>query len=243
MEEPIALVFEDKDKLVKGFTEFFIDLLNQKEGRFSIALSGGSTPKVWFEYLAQIPKDDIDWGSVHVYWGDERCVPPDNEDSNYGMTKKHLLELIDIPEKNIHRIKGELKPEEASSQYEHELKANLSEGNIPVFDLVILGMGDDGHTASIFPHEINLWDSDDFCVVATHPTSGQQRVSLTGKVINSARSVAFLVTGKSKAEKIHEILETNDAQSPYPASLVNPTEGILYWFLDSLAASQLKDVE
>ncbi|MCK5699504.1 MAG: 6-phosphogluconolactonase, partial [Cyclobacteriaceae bacterium] len=180
---------------------------------------------------------------VHVYWGDERCVPPDHEDSNYGMTKKHLLGFIDIPENNIHRIKGELNPEEASAQYDHELKANHSEGNIPVFDLVILGMGDDGHTASIFPHEINLWDSDEFCVVATHPTSGQQRVSLTGKVINSARSAAFLVTGKSKAKKIHEILETNDDQSPYPASLVNSVEGILYWFLDSLAASQLKDVE
>ena len=243
MEEPIALVFEDKDKLVKGFTEFFIDLLNQKGGRFSIALSGGSTPKVWFEYLAQISKDDVDWGRVHLYWGDERCVPPDNEDSNYGMTKKYLLDFIDIPEKNIHRIKGELKPKEASAQYDRELKANLSEGNIPVFDLVILGLGDDGHTASIFPHEIDLWDSDDFCVVATHPTSGQQRVSLTGKVINSARSVAFLVTGISKAEKIHEILEINDDQSIYPASLVNPVEGMLYWFLDSLAASQLKDVE
>lgn len=240
MEEPIVLIFEDKDKLVKGLTEFFVDVLNQKDRRFSVALSGGSTPKIWFEYLAKNHNKDIDWERIHFYWGDERCVPPTDGESNYGMTKKNLLDHIDIPRENIHRIQGELAPDAAADIYAKELIDDLALEAIPKFDLVILGMGDDGHTASIFPHQIELWNSDDFSVVATHPETGQQRVSITGQVINYAEAVAFLVTGEQKAQKVHEILYNEDSSSKYPASLVNPESNNLYWFLDKDAAKQVK---
>ena len=241
MEEPIALIFEDKQKLVKGFSEYFIKLINDKSGSFHVALSGGSTPKTWFEYLVSNHKDDIVWERVHFYWGDERCVPPDDEQSNYGMTKSYLLDHIVIPESNIHRIKGELYPEEAAEQYSKLLFDNFNDTGIPKFDLVILGLGEDGHTASIFPHQIDLWEVKKNCVVATHPTSGQHRVSITGQVINNARAVAFLVSGDSKKERVKEIIKEESYAAYYPASLVNPVNGSLHWFLDASAATLIRD--
>ena len=241
MEEPIALVFEDKSKLVKGFSEYFLKLLNLKKGSFSIALSGGSTPKVWFEYLVNNHKDDVDWNRVHLYWGDERCVPPDNIDSNYGMTKGYLLDHIAIPNKNIHRMMGEVAPGEAAEQYSKLLLDSLGVEGVPIFDLVILGLGEDGHTASIFPHQIDLWESDEVCVVATHTTSGQQRISITGKVINNAGSVAFLVTGEGKKERVKEIIDEEPHAAYFPASLVKPVHGSLHWFLDAPAATFIND--
>jgi 6-phosphogluconolactonase len=189
--DTIALVFQDKQKLVHGLTEHFVKLCRQRSAPLHIALSGGSTPKTWFDYLAGMPTKAIDWGKIHLYWVDERCVPPDDPESNFGMTRKHLLDQVPLPTENIHRIAGELEPSEAANQYEEMLKNTL--GAAPVFDLLMLGMGNDGHTASIFPHQIALWHSERLCVVATHPESGQMRVSLTGKVINNAASVAFLV--------------------------------------------------
>ena len=137
--EAVALVFESKAHLVKGFTEYFIKLINQKKGDFSVALSGGSTPKIWFEYLAEKHAKDIPWENIHLFWGDERCVPPDDPESNYGMTKSYLLDKISIPTENIHRIQGDLDPNAATKLYQNELVQNL--GNQPVFDLIILGIG------------------------------------------------------------------------------------------------------
>lgn len=239
MTEQEVLVFETTQHLVEGFTDHFIELMNLTDRGFNVALSGGSTPKIWFEELATNHAQSIDWNRVHFYWGDERCVPPDHEDSNFGMTKKFLLEHIKIPQENIHRILGELVPEQAAEIYAKEL-TNISPGNsIPTFDLVILGLGDDGHTASIFPHQIELWDSDKLCVVATHPDSGQQRISLSGKSINGARSLAFLVTGDKKAEKVMEILDKKEVSANYPASHVFNENNNIYWFLDKPAASQI----
>ncbi len=235
--EPIALIFENQDHLVKGLTEYFIKVLHGKNGIFNVALSGGSTPKSWFDYLALHHQDDTFWENIHFYWGDERCVPPDDADSNFGMTKKHLLDRVPVPEKNIHRIQGELAPDMAAEFYEKELRQNM--GETPVFDLLILGMGDDGHTASVFPSEIKLWNSDRLCVVGTHPLSGQKRVSLTGKVINAAAAVAFLVTGENKQERVREIINQEPSAVYYPASLVSPEAGTLHWFLDKAAANQL----
>jgi len=239
MKEPVVLVFESNEQLVKGFSEHFIKLINLKEGIFNVAFSGGNTPKTWFDDLTKNHVNEIDWNSVHVYWGDERCVPPDAEESNYGMTKKYLLDHIDIPEQNIHRIQGELKPHEAASKYAKELNANFPKDQLPVFDLIMLGLGEDGHTASIFPHQIHLWDADEFCVATTHPISGQHRVSLTGKVINNANLVVFMVTGIPKAEKVKEILHGDPKASGYPAYLVKPINRELYWFLDKASASYL----
>lgn len=204
-----------------------------------IALSGGSTPKVVFDYMAEHYKD-VDWSTVHLYWGDERCVPPADSESNYKMTVEHLLSRINIPKDNIHRVHGEDLPELEAERYGKVLEEELPiVNNIPQFDIVILGMGDDGHTASIFPHEIDLWDSKNNCEVAVHPDSGQRRITITGKLINNAKTVAFLVTGSSKAEKVRTIITKEEGHDSYPASLVVPSSGDLIWFLDEEAAAQI----
>ncbi len=233
-------IYKDKLEVARGFASYFADFIKDKS-EVHIALSGGSTPKVVFDQLAKGFADTIQWSNVHFYWGDERCVPPGDDQSNYKMTVQHLFSKVDVPQENIHRILGENDPSTEAMRYANLLEINLDrvEG-IPQFDLVILGMGDDGHTASIFPHEIDLWDASDHCVVATHPETGQKRVSITGKVINTAKEVVFLVTGKGKAEKVDEIHNEKGDFKKYPASLVNPESGTLYWFMDQEAASGLR---
>ncbi|MEM7380295.1 MAG: 6-phosphogluconolactonase [Bacteroidota bacterium] len=232
-------VSSNKEAVASYFSEYLADLIS-KTGETHIALSGGSTPKIVFDLLAEQYKDGINWSDVHLYWGDERCVPPDDDQSNYKMTVTHLLSQIDIPESNVHRILGEEEPGDEAERY-GELLGNLlpKADDLPRFDLVILGMGDDGHTASVFPHEIHLWDSEKNCEVAIHPDSGQRRVTITGKLINNAAEVAFLVTGGSKAEKVKAILHQESGYKQYPASLVNPQSGQLNWFLDSEAAKYI----
>lgn len=232
-------IFKDKQEVAEQFSIYFVDKLKGKD-RFYVALSGGSTPKIVFDVLAERFADQVDWSKVHFYWGDERCVPPTDDQSNYKMTVEHLFSKIEVPQGNINRIMGEKDPEGEAMRYANllEIDTDRVEG-IPQLDLVILGMGDDGHTASIFPHEIELWDSEDHCVVATHPESGQKRVSINGKVINTAKEVAFLVTGASKADKVQAVIEQTKGHGKYPASLVNPSSGKLTWFLDGEAASKL----
>ncbi|MEO0571744.1 MAG: 6-phosphogluconolactonase [Bacteroidota bacterium] len=232
-------IFKDKQEVAQLFSAFLADLVRGKEV-FHVALSGGSTPKLIFDVLAADYGETIDWAKVHFYWGDERCVPPSDKQSNYKMTVDHLFSKIEVPDVNIHRILGEADPTGEAMRYANLLEINLDRiGGVPQFDLVILGMGDDGHTASIFPHEIVLWDAEDHCVVATHPDSGQKRVSINGKVINTAKEVVFLVTGSGKAEKVDEIHNKKTGYKKYPASLVHPDSGNLTWFLDQETASNL----
>nr|WP_297788333.1 6-phosphogluconolactonase [uncultured Allomuricauda sp.] len=232
-------IYKDKQEVAERFSSYFVDQLKNKDA-FHVALSGGSTPKIVFDVLAENFAGKVDWSSVHFYWGDERCVPPSDDESNYKMTVEHLFSKIEVPKENINRILGEKDPVNEAMRYANLLEIDLDRVNgIPQFDLVILGMGDDGHTASIFPHEIELWDSKDHCVVATHPDSGQKRVSINGRVINSAKEVAFLVTGASKAEKVKAVVEKTEGSDAYPASLVNPSSGNLVWFLDEEAAANL----
>lgn len=235
-------IFDNLSALNVGFTEYLKDILKDRE-RVTVALSGGSTPKSLFDYWAQHHQHDIDWKSIFFFWGDERCVPPTDEQSNYKMTQEHLLAHVPIPERNIFRIKGENDPAAEAKRYSTLLQMEIEMVNgAPSFDLVILGLGDDGHTASIFPHEIKLWKSNKLCVVATHPESGQKRVSLSGKVINNAQRVAFLVTGAGKAEKVREIIERRkDVKDIYPAAKVKPVSGNLVWFLDREAAIELEN--
>ncbi len=229
-------IYKDKQEVAKAFCCYLANFVSDKE-TVHIALSGGSTPKIVFDMLASDFDDKIDWNKIHFYWGDERCVLPTDEESNYKMTVDHLFSKIDVSEENIHRILGENNPTGEAMRYANLLEINLDRvEDIPQFDLVILGMGDDGHTASIFPHEIELWDAPDHCVVATHPNSGQKRVSINGKVINKAKEVVFLVTGESKQEKVTEIMNKTGNHRDYPASLVVPESGNLIWFLDQSAA-------
>lgn len=232
-------VYQNKVKVAGEFSKYFVEKA-QTDQPFHVALSGGSTPKIVFDVLAEEYSDKINWSNIHLYWGDERCVAPDDAESNYKMTVEHLISKINIPEENIHRIRGEENPQSEAKRYGKLLEDLLPhELGLPQFDLVILGMGDDGHTASIFPHELKLWVSPDNCEVATHPDSGQKRVSLTGRVINNAKTVAFLVTGDSKADKVKIIIDREEDYLQYPASHVSPKTKDLIWFLDGEAAEQL----
>ena len=233
-------IFKDKQSLAEAFAEYLSKQIAAAESTCSIALSGGSTPKILFDYLAREYKDKIDWNKVKLFWGDERCVPPDDDDSNYKMTKTHLLDHIDIPEENIFRIKGEHAPFQESARYGklliHELPLLY---NIPQFDMIILGMGEDGHTASIFPDQMDLLQHADLTPVAQHPVSGQKRISLSGPVLNSARNVCFLVTGASKAEKIATIFGRKSGYLQYPVAHIQPSQGELHWWMDQDAAAEL----
>ena len=152
------------------------------------------------------------------------------------MTKALLFDKVNLPVENIHRVRGEDEPEKEARRYAAEIADNTEQSNgFPSFDLVILGMGDDGHTASIFPHEMELLEEERFCAVATHPTSGQKRVSITGPVINNAQRVAFLVTGANKEEKVSAIFQRKEGYHAYPAAHVQPVTGALHWFLDDAA--------
>lgn len=232
-------IFETENKLHIGFTQFINELLGEKE-HINICLSGGDTPKALFDYWSTNEKL-IDWSRVSFFWGDERCVPPTDSDSNYGMTKAHLFDKITVADNQINRIVGERDPEEEAERYAKSLDEKLPKVNgIPQFDLLILGLGTDGHTVSIFPHQIDLWYDKRNCVVAQHPGSYQNRVSLTGKIVNNARHAAFLVTGTGKREKVRTIIENREAfKDRYPAALVKPTSGNLHWFLDAFAGQQL----
>lgn len=235
-------IYTSKEEVAKRFSEYLVKLTNTDK-EVHIALSGGSTPKIVFDVLASDFETDINWELVHFYWGDERCVPPTHEESNYRMTVEHLFQKINIPKENIHRIYGEDEPKGEAERYAQLLDEMLPKyRKRPRFDLVILGMGDDGHTASIFPHEIELWDAKTNCAVAVHPDSGQRRITITGKIINNAKEVAFLVTGDGKAEKVEEIMKKEGDYTSYPASLVAPSSGQLTWFLDSDAAKGLMSI-
>jgi len=225
-------IYKDNSAVAEAFAEFLCDEI-AKVNNITIALSGGSTPKLLFEILAKKYKDKIDWPKVHFYWGDERCVSPDDEQSNFRMTNERLLQNITIPKANIFRVLGENNPKEEADRYAKRIDWNLPLKNgIPVFDLIILGMGSDGHTASIFPHQINLLNSKTTCAVATHPESGQQRITLTGKVINAAKQIHFLVTGASKKPVIKEIFSKSGNWENYPASHIENS----IWWMDEAAS-------
>lgn len=227
---------------------YFGELLKQQidelpEGeKFSMALSGGSTPKAVFRFLTEHFNKQIDWGKVQVFWGDERCVPPDDQESNYRMAKESLLAHIPIPEANIFRIKGENHPYEEAVEYKKVVEQNVSmAGVMPVFDLFMLGMGDDGHTASVFPDHPELFRSDRLFEVALHPETGQQRITATGKLINHSRVIVFLVTGEAKSAVVANILNKTGPWEKLPAAMVHPHNGKLYCLLDEGAASRLDD--
>ena len=236
--KPDIQILKDNQGVAKAFARYLFDFIAQRE-KVNIALSGGSTPKVLFKHLATKYANSIDWSKVHFFWGDERCVPSDDDESNFHTTATLLLRYIDIPEENIHPVRGEAIPHFEAIRYGEEIISFLEiENDLPVFDLVILGMGADGHTASIFPDQMKLLESKEICAVAEHPESGQKRITLTGKVINQAKEIAFLVTGSSKAEKVNEILNQAGNWSAYPAAHVQPVNGKLSWYLDKSAIAE-----
>jgi 6-phosphogluconolactonase len=240
---PNVKIFHNTRQLAEDFAAEIIRMARDahEAGKpCTIMLSGGSTPKALFEAIVKLATPDTPWDQVHLYWGDERCVPPDDAESNYLMTRQTLLDKINIPEKNIYRIKGESEPTAEARRYaEKLLSVNPDNNGTPVFDLVILGMGDDGHTASVFPDNLRIFQSENLCETAANPYSGQQRITVTPRVINNAKRIVFMVTGKNKAGVLKETIEKKGNYSEYPASHINPTNGELVWYIDEEAGKSL----
>lgn len=242
MMKPEIKIFPSVEKLADYFiTRISDELRSKKTGQyFTIALSGGSTPKAIFKIIAEQYNNKIDWSKVLIFWSDERCVPPSDKESNYGMTLENLFKNLYLPELNFCRIKGESDPVEEAARYSGVVDKMLRhEHHVPQFDLILLGLGDDGHTASIFPSNIHLFDSDRLFDVSEHPVTKQIRITATGKLINNAVNVFFIVTGSGKAEKVAQILNREEGWKELPASQVNPAHGELVWLLDEAAG---KDV-
>ena len=185
----------------------------------TIALAGGATPELLYSVVGNKFGNSVRWEFVHFFWGDERCVPPDNPESNYGMACRSLFQKISIPSDNIHRIMGESDPHEEELRYSNEIvRHTRKRDGLPVFDLVILGLGEDGHTASIFPSDLTLIESERICSVTSHPVTMQKRISLTGRIINNADKATFIVTGGKKAEIVEKILNAAAGYRPYPGT-------------------------
>lgn len=242
MKNKTIKIFSSIDKLANHSADFLMKKVNENlsSDSFSIALSGGSTPKRIYKYIADHSANKIEWEKLKLFFGDERCVPPEHDDSNYKMVKETLLGNVSLPSNNIFRIKGESQPAEEAERYGEILRSNLPIKNeLPQFDIVMLGLGEDGHTASIFPDQIDKFQSDKICEVAAHPQTNQNRITISGSVINNAKLVVFIVTGENKAGIISEIFSGNQSSKIYPASLVSPNEGELIWMLDTEAVQLL----
>jgi 6-phosphogluconolactonase len=237
-------VFSDKEALLRAVAERIVVLAKgmiAAQGQFSIGLSGGSTPRPLFELLATNEfASRLDWANIHVFWGDERAVPPDHADSNYRMTREALLDHVDLPETNIHRIRGEIDPVQAAAEYEQVLRVFFDQAaKLPRFDLLLLGMGSDGHTASLFPGTDALREKTRWVRANYVPKLDAWRITLTLPAINAAAQVWFLVAGQSKAETLQAVLHGPRQPQIYPAQLVQPDEGELAWLVDAAAASLL----
>jgi len=231
-----AILAKEFAKDFKKICEEFIS----KNGNVNIALSGGNTPKLFFEVLSKEYLDKLDWSKISFYWVDERCVPAESNDSNYGEAERILFRNISS-KKNIYPLNGDKDPENEAIRYSDLIKKNLrAKNNLPVFGLILLGMGEDGHTASIFPDQMNLLTSKKVSEVALQPGSGQKRITLTGRVINNADRIIFLVTGEGKAEVVKEILNKEKNCNKYPAAHISPGNGQLDWYLDSKAAGLIR---
>ncbi|HEY0264783.1 MAG TPA: 6-phosphogluconolactonase [Granulicella sp.] len=227
------------------FTKAAVDAVAAR-GRTKIAISGGSTPKAMFALLADATKPflaEVPWDKLDLYWVDERCVPPDDKDSNYRMTKEQMLSKVPLAEDRIHRMEGELEPEVAASRYESVLRNTfkLEGAETPTFDLVLLGMGDDGHTASLFPHTDGLNEIGRL-VIANHVLQKETwRVTLTWPVINQGRQVAFLIEGAAKTDVLHRVLQGPYDPETLPSQLIRPASGKLLFLLDEVAAAKLPE--
>jgi 6-phosphogluconolactonase len=208
-------------------------------GVFSIALSGGSTPRELHHRLASAPlAQRVDWQRVHVFFGDERCVPPDDPQSNYHMAQETLLSRVPIPPAQVHRMRGELPPEEAAADSTGQLEA-FFEDEPPRLDVIVLGMGDNGHTASLFPGLTAVHEQQRWVVAENVPEVGMWRITLTPVVLNLGHQVLFLVAGEAKASMLREVLEGAYAPDERPAQIVRPAPGEVIWLVDAAAAAKL----
>ncbi len=222
---------------------FVADLAKEclaSQGRFTIALSGGSTPRRLYQVLASPPfSKEMAWDRWQIFWSDERCVPPEHQDSNYRMAREELLDHVAIPGTNVHRMRGEDDPHEVAQAYETVVR-EVFQSPAPSFDLILLGIGDDGHTASLFPGTLALGEQDRLVVDNWAPELQVHRITFTLPLINAAKVVAFLDTDETKAGVLRQVLEPAPGEDMPPAGLVRPSPGVVHWFLTTAAAGRLR---
>jgi 6-phosphogluconolactonase len=234
-------VFADMEELSRAAADRVVSLARTAKAsrRFALALSGGTTPGRFYSLLGAPPyRDVIDWPSLHLFWADERCVPPDHAESNFRLVRDALLSKVALPGGNIHRIIGEAGPERAARDYEETIRTFFGPALFPVFDLIVLGAGEDGHTASLFPGSPALRERSRIATAVVLEPPKPARVSLTLPVFNHASQILFLAAGRKKAAVIHEILEDGNPKQ-YPAGRVQPDRGRITWMIDREAASLL----
>jgi 6-phosphogluconolactonase len=235
-------IWRDTSEVSARAAEVFVQMAKEciaTNGSFTVALSGGSTPKALYELLAQERRSSqIDWSRTHIFWSDERCVPPDSGESNYRTSHEALLKHVAVPATQIHRMRGEDEPEKAANDYEKALVDHFGAGSEPRFDLILLGMGDDGHTASLFSATTAIEEKEKWIAAPFVEKFAAHRLTFTFKTINAAARIVFLVTGASKTETLRAVLE-DGPQKHFPASLVKPMNGELIWLVDEAAASAI----
>lgn len=244
------VIFPDADSLSCGAADFIAESAVQAitvRGRFTVALCGGNTPKPVYARLATSGyRERLDWSKMHIFFGDERCVPPDDPQSNYLMARTALLDQVPLPQENIHRMHGEMEPEKAAMAYANDLQRDFGgdeaagEPLLNEFDLILLGLGDNGHTASLFPGLAAVTEKKRWVMAQYVEVVGMWRLTLTPVIINAARQVAFLVSGANKAEVVQRVLEGPYQPVVLPAQIIRPHSGDLRWLLDAPAAAKLR---
>jgi len=253
------VVLPDSNTIAHEAAERFVTIAREAiaaQGRFTVALSGGATPRPLYSLLAsEAYRARIEWDRLSVFWGDERCVPPDHPDSDFGMARDLLLSKAPIPAGNVHRMRGEIDPEQAASEYEQIIRREVpaapgsppglqdspgpGQADSPVIDLILLGMGADGHTASLFPGTPALHERTRLVVADYVPKLSAHRLTFTPKLINAAAHVTFLVVGADKAGTLRAVLEGEFRPDVLPAQIVRPVNGKLTWLVDRAAAHAL----
>jgi 6-phosphogluconolactonase len=239
-----VVIFSDGEKLSQAAADYIVRLAQESitaHGTFTIALSGGSTPKKLYGLLAsESYRNQIDWPHVEIFWSDERCVPVTDPECNYNMALEVMLSKLQLNANQIHRMPAdESDPDAAAEKYTQEMRRVLGTDGTPAFDLIQLGMGPEGHTASLFPHQASLHEQERLILPVSVPKPPPPRLTFTPPLLNAAKHVLFLVTGAEKADAVQAVLEGERQPDEYPAQIVQPVDGDVTWMLDTAAASKL----
>lgn len=237
-------VFANKEEASQASARFFVRTAKdavQRQGRFSVALTGGSSPKILYQLLASEPfRSQVPWEQTHIFWGDERSVPHHDEQNNALMSHQLLLDHVPVPPAQIHRMSGEVPPDDSARQYGELLRKHFGD-QAPAFDLILLGMGDDGHTASMFPGTPVVHEKERLVKELFLAGQNMYRITLTAPVINQARQILFQVFGEGKAAVLKQVMEGPYQPEKLPSQLIRPVNGELHWYLDEAAAGQISN--
>jgi len=236
-------IFDTEDEVLAALAAHFVKIADESvsaRGKFSVALSGGNSPRKLYELLASAYREKVEWGKVYFFFGDERNVPQTDKDSNYLMAKKALFDPMEISTLNIFPVDTSLAPEDAAQKYQEEIETFFDEGELS-FDLVLLGLGDNSHTASLFPSTPVLHDRTPGVKAVFLQDQQVYRITLNAPLINEAQHIAFLVYGEGKAIAVHHVLEDDEDIEEFPAQLIEPIVGEMEWFLDNAAAGLLRN--